>query len=135
LNLRGVLENNLRSFFGCDGRSDYAVNFMFCDKAVECCEEVIEAFGIVLADLESGIHENIGHVVVACKNTCDETVKRLRVLNAVFFGVDQTAAIIDIELQLVALFDAYYCAVGVVESFVDQIDESLGLTGTFFAYD
>jgi len=133
--LRDVLENGCGSFFGSDGRSDYAVYIVGRDESFKFIEEEVEADSVVLADLKSGINENVGNVMVACENACDKSVKGLSILNEIFFGVDKTAAIVDIKLQLVTFFDTNNGTVGGVESFIDKIDESLGLAGTFFAYD
>ena len=92
---------------------------MVSNESFEFVEECVEAFSIVLANLESRINEDIGYVMVACKDTRNESIEGLGVLNKVFFGVDKTAAVVDIKLQLVTLFDADYGTISVVESFIE----------------
>jgi hypothetical protein len=123
-------------FFDCERRGDYTVDFfVVLDESFKFVQEYVKACSVVLADLESGVNEEIGNVVVACKNTCDETVQGLTVGYKVFIGVDQAALIVDFEVELVALFDADYRTVGRAERGVYEVDESLGLAGTFLAYN
>ncbi|MBQ8334174.1 MAG: hypothetical protein IJX93_10435 [Clostridia bacterium] len=127
------LENGFGSFCGIDGRGDNAVDVLAFQESGELGEELVETFAVVLADLESGVDEQVGHVVVGSEDTCDEAVEGLSVSNSVFFGVDETCGVLDVELELVTLFDADNGTLAGVKSVVYEFDEGLGLAGTFFA--
>jgi hypothetical protein len=132
-NVLQELKNGFGSFCGIDGRGDYAVDFLAFQKSGQLGQEAIEAVAVVLADLESGVDEQVGHVVVGSENTCDEAVQGLSISNSEFFGVDETCGVLDVELELVALFDADNGTLAGIKSVVYEFDEGLGLAGTFFA--
>ena len=84
----------------------------FFDKFDVVCVDEISDFldskckfiDIVAADLQRGVNENIGDVMVGSNDTADKAVKCLSVGDGIFLCIDQADLMRDIKLQFIALF-------------------------------
>jgi hypothetical protein len=94
---------------------------------------LLEGFNIAVADTESSVDVKIGNVMVACKNARNKAVKLRCAVEIVLVNVNESAAIIYVIAKLDTLLKAYNTAVGCFKGLIDHIDESFGLSGTFFS--
>ena len=118
---------------GCDGGGNHAVDIVCVDKCSDFLDSDGEFIDVVAADLQCGVDEDIGDIMVGSDDTADEAVKRLTVTDRIFLCINQTNLMRDIELQFIALFETDNGTVGVVRRSVYHFDQSLGLAGTFEA--
>ena len=116
-----------------DGRSDDTVDVVCIDKISDFLDSQCKFFYVVTADLQCGINENIGDVMVGSNDTADKAVKCLSVGDGIFLCIDQADLMRDIKLQFITLFEADDRTVGVVRCAVCHFDQSLGLAGTLEA--
>lgn len=103
---------------------------LLCQR-LELFEHCLIRYGIVTADLECRVNEEIGNIVVGGQDAGDKAVQSFSVGDAIGVGVDQTGFICNIETKLIALFDADNGTVGLRSGFVNKVDKGLGLSGAF----
>ena len=77
----------------------------------------------------------MGNVIVAGVQAADEASHGSVVRYIVLAGIHQADLIVDVEAELVALFDADHVAVLVLHCGIDKIDHLLGLAGAFDPHD
>ena len=128
-----ILLHGLGSFLGGDGRGDNEINTELVGDAVRFVKEFVERRSVVLADLESGIYKEIGHVMVGGKDAGNKAEQRLCIGDEILVGINEPYLILDVVLELVALFDADNASVGSIGCAVRHLDESFGLACAFYA--
>lgn len=104
MNESEVFLDRLGCLFNGDGRGHDYVYAAFLGKLVHLAEEHIKRIRIVSANLERGIYEKIGNIMVRGKYARDESEKGLCIAYEILIGINQTALIFYIEFELIALF-------------------------------
>ena len=100
MNESEVFLDRLGCLFNRDGRGHDYVYAAFFGKLVHLAEEHIKRIRIVSANLERGIYEKIGNIMVRGKYARDESEKGLCIAYEILIGINQTALIFYIEFEL-----------------------------------
>ena len=94
---------------------------------------MIESGKVTAAYFERRVNKQIGHVAVACENTCHETAETRSIADKILIGVDQANLIIDVVAELGTLLQADHISLGGGERLIGFINESFGFSGTLNA--
>ena len=129
--LRDKFPNGSRQFL-CVSRNEQAdVHVGRFAERLELRGKRLNFLNALAGDLQSGVNENVRHIVVCSADAADKAYKCVQTLNAVSVGVNKTCLVGNIVSKLKALFDNNNVAVGVLNRFVCKLDELLGFAGAF----
>jgi hypothetical protein len=104
-------------------------------ELVNVVHKALEGVEVLIADAKRRVNEDVGNVVIACKDARNEAVKSTCVKHEVFVNVDKSAARGDIVAKLDTLLNANDAALGFGNSLVDKVDKILGFSGAFYSSD
>ena len=115
---------------------DGELDVVLLREAVQPAEELVHLGAAVAGDdLAQAVDEDVGDVVVAGVHAADKALQGGVIGDIVLAGLHQADVVVDVEGELVALFDADHVAVLGLDGIVDQLDDVLGLAGALLAHD
>ena len=111
---------------GNGGVGAFSQHFQFGHQFFQGCD-------VLANDLQRGIDENIGHIVVPGANPADKTEHGVRPADRVGIRIDQTSFVRNIIGQFQTFLDNDHVAAGFYHRFVGVFDQFFGFAGSFLA--
>lgn len=131
-----VKSNESLELCGCfiNGNGNGKNKIYILSELFELGKDCYEAVNVIYANLERGINEDIGDIIVGGKDAGDKAEECLSAIDKVKIRINESCLVCNLVGERITLLNADDRAVRGVCRIVSEFDESLGLAGALTAY-